>query len=207
MRPGATGDVLPTAPDQRCNAPAGLDGDQQERPIAPSGPRGLIRRGEKRVELSVRQTGHGPAVRARTRQRQDALDEAAMARHTPCRVMKKRVQRRTADMAAARAGAALGLQIIQKRPAHRRIEIAQRQRRRRCPQPLLGKVPQPAAGGAVAGDRVGTGVLLAQEPCGAKGCSQGWQGAVRGQNGRLLCACSRRWVTKARNAGVVLRDQ
>ena len=146
VRPGATGDVLPTAPAQRCNAPAGLDGDPPSRPSAPSGPRGLIRRCEKRVERSGRQTGHGPAVRARTRHRHDALDEAALARHTQCRVMKKRVQRRTADMAAARAGAALVLQSIQKRPAHRRIESAQRQRRRRCPPPLLGKVPPPAAG-------------------------------------------------------------
>ena len=207
VRPGATGDVLPTAPAQRCNAPAGLDGDPPSRPSAPSGPRGLIRRCEKRVERSGRQTGHGPAVSARTRHRHGALDEAALARHTQCRVMKKRVQRRTADIAAARAGAALVLQRIQKRPAHRRIEIAQRQRRRRCPPPLLGKVPPPAAGGAVAGDRVGTGVVLAQAPCGATGCSHGWQGAVRGQNGRRLCACSRRWVPTARNAGVVLRDQ
>src|SRR5207249_4922326 len=150
------GDILPAEPDQLGDPQAGLGRYQQQRPVAPTGPCLLIGYGQKGINLGSSQKGDGRAVIALTRDRQDALDHATVARCPQCRVVEKRVNRREADIAAAGAGATRLLEIIEKRADHRRVEIVQRQRRRCFPEPLLGTAQQYAERVAVARDGVGT---------------------------------------------------
>ena len=80
MRPCPQGDILPAEPDERGDAQTGLDGDQQQRPIAPPSPRMLIRHREERVDFGARQKGDGCTVLALTRDSQDPLDQATVVR-------------------------------------------------------------------------------------------------------------------------------
>ena len=161
VRSRAQRDVVPAEPAHLGDAQAGLDRQQQQRPVAPTRPRALIRRGQKRLDLDVRQKRNRCAVVALTGDRQDALDQATMARGPQRRIVEKGVDRREADIAAASTGATLLLEIIEKRADHRRVEIVQGHRRRRFAKPLLGKAQEQAEGVAVARDGVRTGPLLA----------------------------------------------
>jgi 1,6-anhydro-N-acetylmuramate kinase len=86
----------------------------------------LSRRRQECIDLGAGQKRNRRAVVALTGDRQDALDQAAVAWCPQRRVVEKRMNRREADIAAAGAGAPLVLEIIEKRADHWRVEIVQR---------------------------------------------------------------------------------
>jgi hypothetical protein len=207
VRTRAPGDVVPAEPAHRCDAAAGLGRPQQERPGTPTGPWLLIRRREERVALGTGPKGDRRAVIARTGEGSGALAQATGAWRVPRRVVAKGVKRGQAPIAATSAEAALGLQSIENRPDPRRLQRGPRQRRGHLVPPWLRTASPPAAGVAVAGHRVGTGPLWAQEPLGKAGFQHARTGERRRPDGSLLRVWSRRWVAKPSHAGVALRSQ
>jgi hypothetical protein len=135
-------DVVPAEPAYLGDAQARLDPQEQQRPIASPHPRLLIRRGQERLDLTVGQKGNRRPVVAFTGNRQDALDEAAVARYPERRIVEKGVNRCEADIPAAGACATLVLKVIEKRTDHRRVQIVQRHHRWCFAQPLLGKAQE-----------------------------------------------------------------
>lgn len=79
-------------------------------------------------------------------------------------VAKERADRRQAQIAAAYPVAALALQVLEKMPDQRGVEVLQTQIRGRLAQLILGIAQQQAEGIAVGGDGMGAGMALVQQP-------------------------------------------
>ena len=172
MRAGAEMDGVPVEADQLGEAQAGLGCEQQQGVIAASEPCRAIGSGKDRLDLGPRQEMHLRLVVSLARYREHALDKGAVGRLLEGREPEEGANGRQAQVARPDAGAPLRLEISQERADERRIQIVERQGRRRLAEPRLCKREQQPERVPVGCDRVGADVALTYEPLSVSGA---WQ--------------------------------
>ena len=102
---------------------SGLDGDEQERVIAPSGPCAAIGRSEERVDLGAYEEADGTALEPLVRHCQDALDQSGVLGLLERGVPEEGANGGEPDVAAPRGVAAFVLDVVQEGADQRRVEI------------------------------------------------------------------------------------
>jgi hypothetical protein len=139
-----------------------LDSHGEERSIATPDPRRPIGRGEDGRDLRRVEKRNRFALVPLAGHREDLLAQQSMGRFSDRDIPKERVNRSQARVAGPTAIAALLLQVLEKSPDERGLEILGRQRRRGLAQ-LVGRKPDEQSKRiAVTGDRMGAGLPLSQ---------------------------------------------
>src|SRR5690349_4726504 len=159
-------DGVPVEADQLGETQARLGREQQQRVIAASEPCRSIRSGKYRLDLGSGQEMHLALVVSLARYREHALNMSAVGRLLKRGEPEEGADRGQAQVTGPDAGAALLLEILQKRTDERRIQIVESQGRRRLAEPLLSKREQEPERVPVGCDRVRADIALTHEPLG-----------------------------------------
>jgi hypothetical protein len=107
---------------------SGLDGERQQRVIAPPGARGGVRCGEQRGGFGLGEVGDGLAVGPFGRDGHDALDDGCVVEVAQCREAEQRVDRGQPGVAGADAVAAVVFEVVEERADQRRVEVGDLER-------------------------------------------------------------------------------
>jgi hypothetical protein len=118
--------VLASKGCQLRHAQAGLNGDEEKSPVAASGPELLVRSGEQSVDLDPSEELDRAVIVALVGYGEHALDQGTPSGLHQGGISEEGVNRREADVAAARAIAALFLQGVEKAAHERRIQVFKR---------------------------------------------------------------------------------
>ncbi len=146
---------IPVEADQPGEAQACLSREQQQRAIAASEPCRSIRSGKDRFDLGSGQEMQLALVVSLARYREDALDVCAVGRFLEGCEPEEGADGGQAQVARPGAGATFLLDIIKKRADKRRIQIVERQGRRRFAESRMCKREQQPECIPVGCDRVG----------------------------------------------------
>src|SRR5262245_46483716 len=183
MSAGAEMDGVPVEADQLGKAQARLGCKQQQGVVAASKPCRPIGHGKYGLDLCARQEMHLPLGVTLARDREDALNKGTAGRFLERHETKKGADSGQAKVACPDAGAALLLEVFEKRVDERRVQIVEHQGRGRLAQPPLCKKEQQPERVPVGCDRVSADIALAHEPigevralCGARSSDAGKAG-------------------------------
>lgn len=113
VRTGTEDDILTSQAGHLRGSKSGLYRNEEHRVVSSTDPRFRIRRCEQCVDLRRRQGVDDRALDTLCRNRQHALNAAALGRRRERRVLKERVDRRQSRIARASGIAALALQMIE----------------------------------------------------------------------------------------------
>jgi hypothetical protein len=100
-----------------------LDGEDQQRVIAPPGPGGAVRRGQQRVDLRLGEVADQAAVAAFSRDGQYPLDEGGVVGVAQGGEAEEGAQGGQPGVAGGYRAAAVVFQMIEERPDQRRVQI------------------------------------------------------------------------------------
>lgn len=116
-----------------------------------------------------------------------------------------------ARVPSARGVAALGLEVVEEREDHRRVEILERQRRGRPSGSLLDVAEQQLEGVAVARDRVRAGATFCDETALKEVLQKRWESDLGRHHDGRSCSCranrSKRSELMAISSGTAERYQ
>src|SRR5262245_14093554 len=154
MSAGAEMDGVPVEADQLGKTQARLGCKQQQGVVAASKPCRPIGHGKYGLDLCARQEMHQPLGVTLARDREDALNKGTAGRFLERHETKKGADSGQAKVACPDAGAALLLEVFEKRVDERRVQIVEHQGRGRLAQPPLCKKEQQPERVPVGCDRV-----------------------------------------------------
>ena len=177
------GDVAAVQAGELGDPQAGLDGEQQQGPVAPACPAGLVRRGEQRVDLGGGQEGDDPLVGPLGRDRQHPLDERGVLGVAQGGVAEQRADRGQPHVAGPGAVAPLVLEVVQERADRGGVQVGQVELGGHLAGALVHEGEQQPQGVAVGGDGVRAGLALLDEPVGEERLQR------RGDRGHDRAAC------------------
>jgi hypothetical protein len=121
--PGAEEDVSPGEGGELGDPQAGLDGEREQRAVAPSGPGGGVRGGEQRGGFGLGEVGDELAVEPLGRDGRDPLDDGRVVEVTQGREAEQGMDRGQAGVAGTDAVAALVFEMVQERADQRGVEV------------------------------------------------------------------------------------
>jgi len=143
---------------------AGADGQQQERTIPSTDPRGDVGRREQRVDFRTCQIRDGPSFVPLDGDRQNPAAAVEMRGLADGHVVTEGVDCSEADIACTRRVAPVLLDMIEKRADERGVQVVEGQARGRLAESLLHKPEQQPKRVAIRRNGMGTRPLLADEP-------------------------------------------
>jgi hypothetical protein len=132
-------DVGAGQPDYLGDAQAGLNGAEQQGVVPPAGPGRPVRTVQQRLGLVWVQERDGPSLAALGRDREHACDQSGVLGMPERAVLEERVDRPEPHVAGTGAVPTLGLQVIEERADHRRVELRELELRRSGAGSLLSK--------------------------------------------------------------------
>jgi hypothetical protein len=166
---------------------------------------------EQRLHLIARQKPQNGPIEAFARDGEHALCDRQRSRIAYRGVTHERADRGKTQITGARTATSLGLEMIQKRQDHGRIEILQGERGSCSPRVLLCVAQQQLEGVPVAGDRVRAHAALGNQAALEKLLQQRGKIDVGSAHGARSCDCSARRSKRceaiARSSGTPVRYQ
>jgi hypothetical protein len=134
--------------------------------IAPAGPGAAVGCCEEGIDLGVGEPGDGAPVVPFGGDGKDALDRPGVFGVAERGVAEQRVDGSEAPVAGADGVVPVVFEVVQERGDQRRVEVGDVERRRRLAGLGGGESDQQSDRGSVAGDGVGRGATLTDEPVG-----------------------------------------
>ena len=162
VRTRAHHDVLATEPDQFGHAQTRLEADSEQGAIATADPCRQIRRSEDGRDFRGVEKRNGSALVTFAGHREDLLAEQRMRRFRDGDVAKERMNRGEPRVPGATTVAALLLQMLEKSPDERGVQILRAQGRWGLAQVVGRKPEEQAKCVAIAGNRVRARLPLAE---------------------------------------------
>ena len=162
-------DVAAGEADELGDAQPGLDGEDEHGVIAPAGPGAAVGCGEESVDLGVGEPGDGSPVVSFGGDGEHALDGGGVFGMVQRGVAEQGVDGGEPPVAGADRVVPVDLEVVQEPGDERRVEIGDVERGRRLAGRGGGEADQQSERVAVAGDGVGRGASLGDEPVGEEG--------------------------------------
>ena len=199
MGAGAERHVLSTESGQLGNPQARLDGDEEQRAVAPSDPGGGVGAVEEGLDLLLDEELHDPALKALARDGEHALTVQSVGRVGERDVAEERVECREARVSAAGAIAALAFKVVEELAQERGVEIRKHEARRGAAEGRCGKAQEKAEGISIGGHGVSARAALLDQAVGEEGLQE--RGEIAGGHGALRRGPVARSVASRRSSG------
>lgn len=206
VRPTAQDDVRTPEADQFRDAQTRLDGDGQQGPVATADPRREIGGGEDGRDLRGVEKRDGLTLVAFAGHREDLLTQQGVRRFGERDVAKERVNRGQTRIAGSTTVAAPLLEVLEKPPDERGLDLLRFQHRGRLAQLVGGEAEEQTKRVAVAGDRMRARLPLSEQAVGEEALEE--RRETRGDHGATSAGGSvRRSADSWSSSGTASRYQ
>src|SRR5207302_6033772 len=203
MRAGAEVDVAGAQAGQLRDPQAGLHGNIQQGAVPAPGPGAAVRGGQQGLDFCLVEVADLPPLAAPGGDVQHPGDERGVLGVAERRVAEERPDRGQPGVAGAGAVFPFLLKMAEEACDERGVEVADVELAGLLAGSVMSETQQEPPGVPVGGDRMRTGVTLADEPLGEVGLEGGGERA----HACLPAARSRRWAASDSNSGTADRYQ